>query len=319
MRTKLICLVIACSLFLVLRSTATVYYVNAGNTAPVAPFTSWATAATNIQDAINVTSAGDTVLVTNGIYAFGGRVITGGLTNRIALTNSITVQSVNGPWVTTIYGSGAVNGTSAVRCAWLTNGASLLGFTLMGGATLTSGTATTLQSGGGVWCASTNSFIGNCIIATNTSYLYGAGVYQGKVSNSLVTGNGYASFGGGTSGAICNAILENCTLVSNLTSGGVVNPVAMTNCIIYNNPGGNYSGASATTYSYCCTTPALAGTGNFTTAPQFFADGVHLSQGSPCIGAGVNIGAGTDIFGISWSNPPSVGCAEWQRSPIQQQ
>src|SRR6202041_2407915 len=71
-----------------------------------------------------------------------------------------------------------------------------------------------------------------------------------------------------------------------------------------------------TAFSHCCTTPALAGVGNFTNAPQLFVDGIHLTANSPCIGAGINVVTGTDIFGMTWSNPPSVGCAEWQPSPV---
>ena len=73
--------------------------------------------------------------MTNGVYAVGGRVMAGDLTNRIALNKALTVQSVNGPFATVIQGAGATNGNSAVRCAWLTNGASLVGFTLQAGAT----------------------------------------------------------------------------------------------------------------------------------------------------------------------------------------
>ena len=143
-------------------ATATVYYVNGNNTAPTPPYTDWSTAATNIQDAINVANSGDTVLVTNGVYGYGGIIMAGDLVNRVALTNPITVESVNGPWVTTILGAGATNGTAAVRCAWLTNGASLIGFTLQAGATRSSGDAPTLESGGGAWCASSNTLIWNC-------------------------------------------------------------------------------------------------------------------------------------------------------------
>jgi len=298
---------IFCWLLGALPAAATVYYVNGGNPAPTPPFTTWATAATNIQDAVNLTSNGDTVLVTNGVYASSGLVITGGLTNRVALTNAITVQSVNGPWVTTIYGGGATIGNNAVRCAWLTNGASLVGFTLAGGATLFSGNNYTTESGGGAWCASSNSMIANCVISSNTAYQYGGGVYQGTVVNCLISTNGSLLVGGGAS---YQSVLVNCTVVSNATVGAA-SPLAMTNCILYYNAGGNYT-ASGSAFAYCCTTPALAGAGNFTNAPQLFADGVHLAYGSPCFEAGIGTPMGTDIFGQTWSNPPSVGCAEWQ-------
>jgi hypothetical protein len=294
---------------------AAVYYVNAGNPAPVPPYASWDTAATNIQDAINVTANGDTVLVTNGTYGFGGQIMAGTLLNRVALTNAITVQSVNGPWMTTILGGGETNGAAAVRCAWLTNGATLAGFTLTAGATFKSGDTATLESGGGAWCASSNALVSNCVIVSNTAGYYGAGVYQGAVYNSLIITNGTAS----SDDAAYKNILVNCTVVSNGASSiyGVVYPLAMTNCIVYFNGSSGDSNyrLNGGAFSHCCTTPALSGVGNITAAPLLFADGVHLTTNSPCIGAGINVAKGTDIFSQTWSNPPSMGCAEWQPSP----
>ena len=306
-------------MFLTLNLHAATLYVDLNSANPTPPYSDWSTAATNIQDAIGVTSDGDTVLVTNGVYAFGGAVMAGDLTNRVALTNAITVQSVNGPWVTAILGSRTTNGTTAVRCAWLTNGAALTGFTLAGGATRKTGDTPSLQSGGGVWCASSNAVVANCVIVSNNASFYGGAVYQGMVQNSLISSNGSALPLGG---ATYKSILNSCTIVSNSTYGAA-SPLAMTNCIIYyNGPNGSQNvsiSGGGNAFSHCCSTPPLPGLpslGNFDNPPQLFADGVHLNTNSPCIGAGIAITVGTDIFGNAWSNPPAIGCAEWTPSPL---
>ena len=98
---------------------ATVRYVDARNASPAPPYTTLATAAAVIQDAVDAAVAGDEIVVTNGIYATGGRAVYGIMTNRVAVTSAITVRSVNGPEVTVIQGyqvPGTPHGDGAIRC-----------------------------------------------------------------------------------------------------------------------------------------------------------------------------------------------------------
>jgi hypothetical protein len=100
-----------------------VHYVDMNSAHPAPPYTNWPNAATNIQDAVDAAVAGDGIIVTNGIYATGGRTALGWL-NRVVVDKPLSVGSVNGPQVTTI-DAGQSN-----RCVYLTNAAILSGFTL---------------------------------------------------------------------------------------------------------------------------------------------------------------------------------------------
>ncbi|MFH0908619.1 MAG: PKD domain-containing protein, partial [bacterium] len=205
-----------------------------------APFTNWAGAATNIQAAINASSAGDTVWVTNGVYDTGGvagyPAVTNLLTNRVAIHKPITVRSVNGPVLTSIkgrYHSGSVtNGNAAVRCVYMTNGANLIGFTLTNGATRSSGDSYRERNGGGLWCESTNVVVSNCTITGNAANNLGGGVNDGTLYNCTLFRNS-ASFGGGA----YNSMLYDCTLSNNSATnwGGGVEGGTLFNCTLFGN------------------------------------------------------------------------------------
>ena len=55
----------------IMNAPAAVRYVNVNNTTPNPPYITWDTAATNIQDAVDVAVAGDEIAVTNGVYQSG--------------------------------------------------------------------------------------------------------------------------------------------------------------------------------------------------------------------------------------------------------
>lgn len=296
-----------------------IQFVNPASAYPMPPYTNWNRAARDIQHAINQASPGAIVLVTNGVYAGGGKAMAGDLFNRVALDKPLLVKSVNGPFVTIIQGLGAINGPNAMRCAWLTDGAGLIGFTLQGGATRTIGDAFTLRSGGGAWCASSNALIASCVIKSNSASYAGGGAFRGRLNNCFVSGNSSPAPPGQGGGGACNATLSSCTVVCNSGYGIYfqtgLDVGTVTNCIVYYNTPGNASGLPAL-FGYCCIMGTFPGNGNISAAPQLFVDGIHLTSGSPCRGAGTNLTSGADIFGRPWSNPPSIGCAEWQPAPL---
>ncbi len=291
------------------------HYVAVDSATPTPPYTNWATAARDIQSAVDVAEPGALVIVSNGVYAAGGRMVYGTMTNRVVIDRAILVRSVNGPAVTVIQGCqvpGSLNGDGAVRCAYLTNCATLSGFTLTGGATRASGYTDREQSGGGLWCESASAVVSNCIVEANSACSAGGGAYQGTLYNCALTGNSAASGGGASS-----ATLNNCTLTGNSASGsaGGVASCTLNHCIVYFNTTAhspqseaNYSGGSL---NYCCTTPKAAGAGNIAVDPQL-ASATHISGTSPCRGAGSrSYAGGTDIDGEPWASPPSLGCDEY--------
>jgi hypothetical protein len=308
--------------------------VNASGTNPVPPYISWATAATNIQDAINVTGYGDTVLVTNGVYQYGGFSNSG--SNRVYASNSQIIQSVNGPAVTIIKGyqvPGTTNGANAVRCVFLQKGTTLSGFTLTNGATQNFG------QGGGLYCTAPSCLVTNCVIINNAAYDNGGGAWSGRLVNCRLIGNAATTLNTSDGGGADGSTLINCLLTRNFSGyvGGAAAFCTLINCTVVSNSAAAYSGSllactvlnsivyynfsyytnddvdSSQYFTNCCVSFPTNGSGmfganNFTNPPLFVnpaAGDFHLSLGSPCLNAGDNslVANNTDLDG----NPRIVG------------
>ncbi len=198
------------------------YVSTSGGNSP--PYTNWAAAAASIQDAVDAAADGDTVLVTNGIYSIGGAEVYS-MSNRVALTQAVTLQSVNGPEATFIVGAAdpvSTNGPAAVRCAYLTNGAVIVGFTLTNGHTRTTGDWGRHCGGGGIWL-DRGGTVTNCTFSRNSAEGEGGGAYcsfGGTLNNCTFRGNVSAIDYGG--GAFCSygGMLNNCTFIGNSAESG---------------------------------------------------------------------------------------------------
>jgi len=221
-------------------------YVWQESPSPGPPYDTWANAAHEIQTAVDAAQTGDEIVVTNGVYATGGRAVgTNVLANRVAMDRPLVVRSVNGPEVTIIQGyqvPDTTNGDGAVRCVYLAEGASLSGFTLTNGATRTTYDGPTYHEsgGGGVWCESTNVVVSDCVLTGNSAYYRGGGAYGGTLNNCTLTGN--------SDGGAYGCTLNNCTLSGNSGYyGGGAEQCTLNNCMLASNSaeyggGGAYGG-----------------------------------------------------------------------------
>jgi len=229
---------------------AATHYVALDSPNPTSPFLTWATAATDIQDAVGAAGAGDEIMVTNGVYA------------PVTVDAPLTVQSVNGPDVTVI------NGGGTARCLYLTSNAVMVGFTL------TNGVGTYYGSGGGVICESTSAVLSNCVLTGNS----GGGAYGGTLNNCALTGN-LAQNGGGAE----SCTLNNCALTGNWGNyGGGASFCTLNNCTLTGNSAIRAGGANECILNNCTLT------GN--SAPRSFGGGAGGSTLNNCTLTGNSAG-----------------------------
>ena len=272
---------------------------------------------------------GDTVRVAPGAYDAGFAVAAeGALTNRLAITNDITVTALDGPENTFIVGARSLNangcGSDAVRCVYLSAG-TLQGFTVTGGATDTVDGGFENDCGGGIF-ASTSARIIDCVLSNNIAYNKGGGSSLGTLHRCRVSDNAVlapAGFGGAVRGstvydslivnnggpyAIAFAYLHNVTAYND----SPIHRSSVYNSILMLIGGGNSYTATEPdrkVYSSCLSGTLSAnndGGGNLFTDPLFMnpaAGDFRLHLTSPCINRGnishYNNGLGFDLLGAA--------------------
>ena len=262
------------------------YYVDKASTTPMFPYRSWSTAATSIQDAVDIASQikHSLLLVTNGIYDTGGKITPGySCFNRVVVTEDITLKSVNGPGNTIIQGQGPL-GNNAIRGVYMSAGV-LEGFKISNGHTMYSGNKYYDLSGGGINMYNGYGIVTNCIISGNSARESGGGCYWGMINNCNVSRNSADENGGGVTGCLVNnctisentsrfdgggaagCTINNCTIIDNSSNsdGGGLSGCKVNNCMISENTAKqNGGGIYSSTINNCIISKNMANTGGGT-------------------------------------------------------
>ncbi len=188
----------------------------------IAPYTSWATAASNIESAVAISYDFMLVFVSAGTYR---------ITSPIVLTSAVEVYSVCGPEQTIVDGAGTT------RCFYIATEARLNGFTISNGSAQGSGID---SYGGGAICFN-NGFVSNCHFTMNRTMGRGGGVacYDGGTIHTCLFRTNTAVRGGG---ALCfnQGLIMNSTFTANRATdrGGAVfcdSFGTVRNCLAYGN------------------------------------------------------------------------------------
>lgn len=198
---------------------------------------------TNLQQAVNAASGGDTIWIEDGFVCDEGftEVVTkdGTYRRRIETTKKLTIRSRSGSYEsgTTIKGSWhdpeakIPKGANAIQCISVGSGSKLIGLNIIDGASLSSG----FMPGAGVTgsCQIERCFIANCAANYQTAWFNATKVTDSVVSNCI--GGTYGTFG--TSANVYNTLF-----INNPVGGNGINSFSsshvISNCTFIGNTGG---------------------------------------------------------------------------------
>lgn len=201
-----------------LQCSAAIEYVSAASTNPAPPYATPATAANHIQDAVNVATNGDTVLVEPGTYT---------LTNQVMITRGITLRGADGAGQTFLnvsfgdYGLWVSNSTAVVDGFSMNRTRSDAGGIFMVGATILNCNFTNFTHWPtGASVSMTGGTLSNAIVTyLKTGYFSGPGVScsgGGLVTGCQILGSG----SGGPEVSGTGILLVDSQLRNSLLSGG---------------------------------------------------------------------------------------------------
>ena len=222
MKTKIgLIILVAGTLYAAARATTDTHYVDINNATPSDPYTSRATAANDIQSAIDAASPSDIVLVADGTYS---------ITEQIAISNCITLRSENGS------GSVTINANGNSRGIWITDLAGPFG---MEGFTITGGTH---QNGGALNIVALHDHaihVADCVLEDSFATNNGGGMYiwvgaessssvlieRCEVRDNQAQNRGGGIWAGATATATGSITIQDCLIDNNvsLKPGGGLN------------------------------------------------------------------------------------------------
>ena len=223
-----------------------------------------------IQDAIDATFGGDTIIVRAGTYTGEGN-------KNITIDGKvISVESESGPENTIIDCEGAERGFYLK---------SLGSFTKLDGFKIINGSA---SNGAGIFCDLSSPSITNCIISGNTASSKGGGIYcsssSPSITNCTFSGN-TASIGGGIccSSSSSSPSITNCTFSGNTASsngGGIYcSSSSITNCTI----SGNTASSGGGIYCSSSSSPSITNCAISGNSASSNGGGIYCYYSSPSI------------------------------------